>query len=118
MGLVTDQGEAFTFGVAGSAASGVVNRAYFYQNLNAPLIFGTSGTDRMTIDGSGNVGIGSTAPRSLLEIDKGTGTAQITIDGTTGACLMLQDTDGAGWTECDALNGTLSCSTDADGVCD
>ena len=66
----------------------------------------------------GNVGIGSTSPRSLLEIDKGTGTAQITIDGTTGACLMLQDTDGAGWTECDALNGTLSCSTDADGVCD
>lgn len=65
-----------------------------------------------------NVGIGTILPRSILEIQKGSGTAQITIDGTSGGCLMFQDTDGAGWTECDALNGTLSCSTDADGVCD
>jgi hypothetical protein len=85
---------------------------------NFGLWMGTNDTERVRITNGGNVGIGSTSPRSLLEIDKGTGTAQITIDGTTGGCLMIQDTDGAGWTECDVLNGVMSCSTDADGVCD
>lgn len=35
----------------------------------------------------------------------------------TGGCLMLRDTDDAGWTKCTALNGTLSCVVDGDGVC-
>ena len=72
----------------------------------------------MTVERGGNIGIGTIIPRSLIEIQKGSGTAQMTIDGTTGACFMLQDTDGAGWTECDVLNGTMSCSTDIDGICD
>lgn len=38
--------------------------------------------------------------------------------GGTTSCVMWRDTDDAGWTECFALNGTLSCTTDADGVCD
>lgn len=33
-------------------------------------------------------------------------------------CIMFRDSDDAGWSECEALNGTLSCATDADGVCD
>jgi hypothetical protein len=53
-----------------------------------------------------------------LRLDRGTGVGQATLDGSTGGCLMLRDTDDAGWTECDALDGTLTCSTDADGVCD
>ena len=67
---------------------------------------------------TGLVGIGTTTPRSIVDIDKGTGVGQVTIDGSTGACLMLRDTDDAGWTECDALDGTLTCSVDADGICD
>lgn len=35
----------------------------------------------------------------------------------SNSCLMLRDTDDAGWTKCTALNGVLSCATDADGVC-
>jgi len=53
-----------------------------------------------------------------VSVDSAT-TAQLTLNGTTaGGCVMFQDTDGAGCTECDALNGTLTCSTDADCVCD
>lgn len=33
-------------------------------------------------------------------------------------CLMVRDTDNAGWTECVTLNGVFSCGIDADGVCD
>ena len=99
---------------------------YAIPNAYGPLVtagqslsFGESdGTINMTIMGTGNVGIGTVSPRSLIEVDKGTGTAQLTLDGTTGGCFMIQDTDGAGWTECDVLNGTMSCSTDADGICD
>ena len=50
--------------------------------------------------------------------DGGTGAGQATLDGDTGGCLMFRDTDDAGWTECDALNGTLTCSIDVDGACD
>lgn len=38
-------------------------------------------------------------------------------DGAVGGAVMLRDTDDAGWTECTALNGTLSCTTDPDGLC-
>jgi hypothetical protein len=78
----------------------------------------TSLATRMIIKGAGNVGIGTTAPTSRFHVNSTT-TAQVTIQGNSaGGCIMLYDTDAAGWTECDALNGTLSCSTDADGVCD
>ena len=51
-------------------------------------------------------------------VDSAAGTGQMTLDGATGGCVMLRDTDDAGWTECDALDGTLTCSIDVDGVCD
>lgn len=39
--------------------------------------------------------------------------------GTSGPTfIMFRDTDDAGYTECGALNGTLSCAVDADGVID
>jgi len=53
-----------------------------------------------------------------LTINPGTGTGQITVDGSTGGCFMLRDTDDGGWTECYALDGVMTCSVDADGVCD
>lgn len=33
-------------------------------------------------------------------------------------CLMLTDTDSAGYSECTTLDGTMSCTVDVDGVCD
>jgi parallel beta-helix repeat protein len=40
------------------------------------------------------------------------------IDNNTPGCIMYNDTDLAGFTECFALNGTQSCTVDADGLCD
>ena len=66
----------------------------------------------------GNVGIGVAPSLGMLHLDKGTGVGQATFDGSTGGCIMLRDTDDAGWTEVDALDGVLSASVDADGLCD
>ncbi len=65
-----------------------------------------------TIDSAGNADFAS------VLIDKGTGWGQATVDGSAGGCLMMRDTDDAGWTECFFLNGIMTCSIDADGVCD
>lgn len=40
------------------------------------------------------------------------------IFGSGVGCLMIRDTDDAGWTECFALNGVLSCTIDLDALCD
>lgn len=72
----------------------------------------------MGVQTDGDVGIGVAPTLGMLHIDRGTGVGQVTFDGSTGGCIMLRDTDDAGWTECDALDGTLSCSVDADGLCD
>lgn len=85
-------------------------------------------TDNATVCGDGGVkGVkdcvdsthgGNFVVTGVIQMDKGTGWGQIDLDGSSGGCLMIRDTDDAGWTECSALNGVLSCSTDADGQCD
>jgi len=37
---------------------------------------------------------------------------------TNIGCIMMRDTDDAGWTELTSLNGVLTATVDADGVCD
>lgn len=73
--------------------------------------------DTLTIR-EGNVGIKTNNPRLTLDIDQGICKGQVTIDGLTGGCLMIRDTDDAGWTECRTLDGVMTCSVDADGICD
>jgi hypothetical protein len=73
--------------------------------------------EKMRISGSGNIGIGTDAPDTELHLSGGANTG-IKIDGSSGGCLMIRDTDDAGWTECFTLNGVLSCTVDADGICD
>jgi hypothetical protein len=92
--------EAF-FGIGGSTAvSGWANNAGIVSYGTVPLIFGTSGAEKVRIDTSGNVGIGTTSPAHKLDIDgsyysrtveKGNCTGAITIDwnaGNTQRCVL------------------------------
>ena len=67
---------------------------------------------RITIDRNNDaIGINKNNPQEDLDVNGG-----IRISDSS-SCLMLRDTDDAGWTKCTALNGVLSCSIDADGIC-
>jgi hypothetical protein len=126
-----DKGASLLLG--GSAGAGVNSRIVFgsiaarkenvvADNLAGYLQFATnspSGTvqEFMRISSGGNVGIGTTSPNAKLDIDAGTGFGSMRLNGTSGGCMMLRDTDNAGWTKCTALNGVLTCAIDADGVC-
>ena len=62
--------------------------AVFYNFEATPMRFGTSGTERMRIDDSGNVGIGTTNPQKELEVH-GDGTTQVRIvGGDTGGAIL------------------------------
>lgn len=65
--------------------------------------------------GSGRVGIGTTSPGFLLD-SFSTATTTIRVDSnnaTRGACLVLKDRDGSGYTYVTGNNGVLTASTNA-----
>ena len=58
------------------------SNAYLSNMSNGSLLFRTNNTDKMTITGSGNVGIGTTNPRGKLDITNGsTGQTYSNISG-------------------------------------
>ena len=71
---------AFVFGYAGTGTP-IANTAYFFQRRNAPILFGTNDANRMTIYGTGNIGINTTTDAGFrLDVN---GTARVQGNVTT-----------------------------------
>ena len=98
--------------------TGAVSYAVTSGATPARIMLDANSTNVLSIQSTGGlVGIGLIAPDEELHVE-GTGNVGVKIDGSSGGCLMIRDTDDAGWTECFTLNGVLSCTIDADGLCD
>ena len=108
-------GNGYGFGVALNAVG-----AQLYTNTaSRDIIFGTDETERMRIDGSGNVGIGTTSPAAKFELEDG-GTSKtvlmkITADDSSPYSLIIgndtystSDTDGLAMYVGNSGEGTIN----------
>jgi hypothetical protein len=70
------------FGNSGGGGYLAVSGAY-------PLTFSTNSSERMRIDSSGNVGIGTSSPASVLHVSASTASARIASTGANGSYLRF-----------------------------
>lgn len=90
-------------------SSGLNNSLQLFTITSHPLQLGTNNTARMTIDGSGNVGVGTSNPVTTLHIEKANPT--ILLRDTTGRTFSLSSRWGGYFTifdEDDTANARLS----------
>ena len=88
------------FGWGNSSASIWTSSAYFNTSGTDPVILGTNNLERLRVSGSGNIGIGTTLPQAILDIN-GSGTSQ-------SAILVPRDSTAARPT---GVNGMLRYNT-------
>lgn len=99
-------------GVATGFGLGVTVPSYFTQ----PVDF-QGGIQAESITGS-TLDITGTATGVNLNVEDTAGSGTLSLFGIpaggangSGGVLCIEDTDGAGWTLCDVLNGTMTCAT-------
>ena len=102
------------FGDTGSTAIG---RIYYDHSTNG-MTFKTDATNRMTIDSSGKVGIGTTAPSEKLQVNGASG-----LDGATPPTIKIHSSTEGTWTDNatfaklafgnDDTSGGIACSINA-----
>ena len=89
----------FYFSDATGTAAGTYAGKIQYNHRTNSMVFGTNSSDKLTIDSSGNVGIGKTSPTSTLEVAKS--------DRDNGVTLTLTNTySGSDWATGDNV-GTI-----------
>lgn len=95
------------------ALAGDSDQTWLNAPANKPLRFMIGNVEGMRLDGDLDVGIGTAIPSAKLDVEGGASRGIVEIDGSSGGCLKIRDTDDSGWTYCTVLNGALSCSTTA-----
>lgn len=89
----TNYGGIRTFGTGHSSAS---NQTWLFTGQSNPLILATNFTERMRIDSSGNVGIGTTGPDAQVHVfGSGQQTAALTDAGSRGGMLRVSENSTA-----------------------
>ena len=110
----TDQGDAGALSQNSSNAGyGTAANAVRLRNLlNAPITFETNNTERMRLDSSGNLGLGTSSPAYRLQVTNTAASNFVSVvsvnTGTAG--LLLGDTDSAtvGRVEYENLNNAMT----------
>jgi hypothetical protein len=98
--LWNNTGGSVIAGIESSAGGSIFSgtgaySAVFGHSGGYPVAFATSNTERMRIDSSGNVGIGTSSPQSLLDLTGNDPTIRFTDNaGSPASTFSIRSTDG------------------------
>src|ERR1041385_8259475 len=89
-------------------ANGTLSGMVLNTEIGTPIMFATANTERMRVQGNGNVGIGVTSPVAKLDVQGSSGSTIKIVDGNQGANKVLtSDAAGVGsWQSLSAIGGT------------